>query len=102
MCVVCVCVCVYIYIYIYIYIYGIVKYRKESFNTKFYHKMETFLFQCSLYFLYWNSYCFLAMEERAVQRAERRRILAEKKKKQEEEKLVINQECKLRQEKGSV
>lgn len=42
------------------------------------------------------------MEERAVQRAERRRILAERKKKQEEEKLVINQECKLRQEKGFV
>jgi len=42
------------------------------------------------------------MEERAVQRAERRRILAEKKKKQEEEKLVINQECKVRQEKGFV
>lgn len=71
-------------------------------NTKFYCKMETFVFHCSLYFLYWNSYYFLAMEERAAQRAERRRILAEKKQKQEEEKLVIYQECKLRQEKGFV
>lgn len=42
------------------------------------------------------------MEERAIQRAERRRILAEKKKKQEEDKLVINSGCKLRQEKWFV
>jgi hypothetical protein len=42
------------------------------------------------------------MEERAIQRAERRQILAEKKKKQEEDKLVINSECKLRQEKRFV
>lgn len=47
-------------------------------------------------------YYFLAMEERAALRAERRRILTERKQKQEEEKLVINQECKLRQEKGFV
>lgn len=41
------------------------------------------------------------MEERAVQRAERG-DLGREEEKQEEEKLVINQECKVRQEKGFV
>lgn len=63
--------------------------------------METFLLQCSSYFFNIKilelCYYFLAMEERAIQRAERRRFLAEKKKKQEEEKLVIDSKCKLSQ-----
>jgi hypothetical protein len=55
-----------------------------------------------IFFILGLCYYFLAMEERAIQRAERRQILAEKKKKQEEDKLVINSECKLRQEKRFV
>lgn len=61
--------------------------------------METFYRVLHKFFILGRCYYFSAMEERAIQRAERRRILAEKKKKQEEDKLVINSGCKLRQEK---